>query len=218
MFQFFNIRDGILIDSSQAQFPYIVRGLAGSTLPLESNRTHVGMVSSGQIRVSDVHGNCRLGPGTFFCVQGAEIEPMVPEARALIISGAFFSGLRMFGGPLEGTGRLNYVDGCSDTLLLAPSRKGEPCLNHLHIPPRVPQRRHYHPSDRVGIILRGSGVCHTDDGDFALAPGAGWRISAGMNHCFETGSESLDVIAWHPDSDFGPTDEDHPMINRTWVR
>ena len=25
----------------------------------------------------------------------------------------------------------------------------------------------------------------------------------------------LDVIAWHPDSDFGPTDQDHPMINRT---
>jgi hypothetical protein len=25
------------------------------------------------------------------------------------------------------------------------------------------------------------------------------------------------VVAYHPDSDFGPQDEDHPMINRTIV-
>jgi hypothetical protein len=24
------------------------------------------------------------------------------------------------------------------------------------------------------------------------------------------------VLAFHPDSDFGPTDEDHPMLNRTY--
>jgi hypothetical protein len=27
----------------------------------------------------------------------------------------------------------------------------------------------------------------------------------------------MDVIAWHPDSDFGPEDDDHPMVNRTIV-
>ncbi|MSQ82944.1 MAG: hypothetical protein EXR77_08510 [Myxococcales bacterium] len=27
--------------------------------------------------------------------------------------------------------------------------------------------------------------------------------------------ETLDVLAWHPDSDFGPTDQTHPMVNRT---
>lgn len=27
----------------------------------------------------------------------------------------------------------------------------------------------------------------------------------------------MDVIAYHPDSDFGPQDEDHPMVNRTIV-
>jgi len=27
----------------------------------------------------------------------------------------------------------------------------------------------------------------------------------------------MDVIAFHPDSDFGATDIDHPMINRTIV-
>ena len=27
----------------------------------------------------------------------------------------------------------------------------------------------------------------------------------------------MDVIAYHPDSDWGPTDETHPMVNRTFV-
>ena len=39
-----------------------------------------------------------------------------------------------------------------------------------------------------------------------------------MPHAFETpeGSE-LDVVAFHPDSDFGPAPKDHPMVNRTIV-
>jgi hypothetical protein len=27
----------------------------------------------------------------------------------------------------------------------------------------------------------------------------------------------MDVIAFHPDSDWGPTDEKHPMLNRTYL-
>jgi len=36
-------------------------------------------------------------------------------------------------------------------------------------------------------------------------------------HSFFTYEETMDVIAWHPDSDTGPSDEDHPMVNRTIV-
>jgi hypothetical protein len=34
-------------------------------------------------------------------------------------------------------------------------------------------------------------------------------------HAFLSEEESLDILAWHPDSDVGPTDEDHPMLNHT---
>ena len=95
---------------------------------------------------------------------------------------------------------------------------GDPCLNHLHIPPHTNQTAHTHPSERVGVILRGSGECRTPGGTYPLGPGMGWRIPTGCLHSFHTGEESLDVIAWHPDSDFGPTDENHPMINRTIIR
>jgi hypothetical protein len=37
------------------------------------------------------------------------------------------------------------------------------------------------------------------------------------SHCFRTDLRTMDVVAFHPDSDYGPTDEVHPMINRTIV-
>lgn len=132
---------------------------------------------------------------------------------AIIVSG--YRGLRQLGGPIEHTGRLRYIDGCSDTLVVSPPRRGDPCLNHLHVPPRTCQSAHTHASARIGVIVRGRGLCQTLDQKVELSEGSGWYIPPGVRHCFITASESLDVLAWHPDSDFGPTDENHPMINKT---
>jgi quercetin dioxygenase-like cupin family protein len=76
---------------------------------------------------------------------------------------------------------------------------------------------HTHPSDRIGVVHRGRGQCVTPDGVTELAPGVLWRIPANAPHRFRTTDKHLDVIAWHPDSDVGPTDESHPMIGRTFV-
>ena len=138
--------------------------------------------------------------------------------RGLVIVQRGYRNIRQLGGPLEASGRLRYVDGCSDTLLVCPPRLGEPCLNHLHIPPHTDQSEHAHPSLRIGVIARGDGVCRTASGDVPLTDGLGWLIPAGLRHSFSTRERPLDVFAWHPDSDFGPTDEDHPMINRTLLR
>ena len=138
-----------------------------------------------------------------------------PGCAALIVSRLGYRGLRQVGGPIEETGRLTYIDGCTDTLLVCPPRLGEPCLNHLHIPPHTAQSQHTHPSERIGVIASGSGECRTQEGVYPLVPGMGWRIPPGCVHSFYTAESALDVIAWHPDSDFGPTDENHPMINKT---
>jgi hypothetical protein len=56
-----------------------------------------------------------------------------------------------------------------------------------------------------------------------LKVGTTFVIPTDSWHSFRTfadkeGKETtMTVIAYHPDSDFGPTHEDHPMINRTWV-
>jgi len=198
-----------------APFSTRVFGVHNDALKLEADATHFGMVTAGGAILHDQQDRFRLRAGMFFVAVG-QSTLAAPGGAGLVISVAGYRGLRQVGGPVEATGRLRYIDGCSDTLLVCPPRLGEPCLNHLHIPPGTAQSRHTHPSERIGVILRGRGECRTPDGVFPLMPGMGWRIPTGCLHSFFTPDDaSLDVLAWHPDSDFGPTDDDHPMKNKT---
>lgn len=143
--------------------------------------------------------------------------------RGLVISVENHWGLNSLGGPVEDVGRLRYIDGCSDSVLYSPPVKGEPVLNFLHFPPETQQQFHTHPSVRIGIVARGSGrALIGGDGErageqLALTPGTVFVLPAELEHCFHTDGERMDIIAWHPDSDFGPTDENHPMVNKTLV-
>jgi hypothetical protein len=144
-----------------------------------------------------------------------------------------FKSLYAVGGPLENTGRLKYIDGCTDTLLIPPVKMGDPCLNHLHFPVNIDQTQHTHPSHRIGVVTDGHGRCLTPFGDMPLTKGMifvikewdGVTFSEGLDgkmypngqHAFETRESTMDVVAFHPDSDFGATDVNHPMINRTIV-
>ena len=188
---------------------------ADEPIALPAGMTAYGMVTAGQARLTDVEtGPFPLAAGAFFVVpDGGTIS----GGSGLVITISGYRGLRQIGGPLEAMGRLRYIDGCSDTLLVCPPRVGEPCLNHLHIPPHTNQTPHTHPSVRIGVILRGAAVCRARVGVYPLQPGMGWYIPTGCLHSFFTEDQPLDVIAWHPDSDFGPRDDDHPMINRTVI-
>jgi hypothetical protein len=210
------IENGLLADLSSDKFPCQVLGWRRALVKLPRGRTHFGIGIEGKSRLFCNETVFTVQPETFFVVPG-ETAVSGMMASGMIISFLSYDGLFQIGGPIEDTGRLTYIDGCSDTLLVCPPRLGEPCLNHLHIPPNTNQTAHTHPSVRIGVILRGRGECRTPDGCFDLQPGMGWIIQAGGLHSFHTADESLDVIAWHPDSDFGPTDENHPMINRTVI-
>ena len=216
-FATFALENGLALDLAGSEYPTVARGCAGGDLDLPAGDTHYAMVAEGEILVEMPSlPPVRLASGMFAVLPGA--GRITAEAgRVLVISRLGYTGLRQFGGPVETVGRLRYIDGCTDTLLVCPPRLGEPCLNHLHIPPGVRQTAHTHPSARVGIIVGGSGECRTPEGDFALRAGMGWYIPPGYLHHFVTTEGSLDVLAWHPDSDFGPTDEDHPMLNRTFI-
>jgi len=210
------IRTGLLLDLIGGIHPAQVSGWTDGVLDLPPGATHYGMVTEGEAEVASEGGHFHLRSGMYF-VLPAQTTVRGAGSRGLVVSRLGYAGLTQWGGPLEAQGRLRYIDGCSDTLLVCPPQKGEPCLNHLHIPPRTSQSAHTHPSERIGVILRGAGECRTPNGTFALAPGMGWRIPAGCLHSFFTTDSSLDVIAWHPDSDFGPTHDDHPMVNLTLV-
>lgn len=139
----------------------------------------------------------------------------VSGGSGIVVTRIAFSGFFHLGGPIEEAGRLRYIDGCTDSLLIPPVRWGDPCLNLLHIPANTNQSQHTHPSHRVGVIVSGYGHCITPDGNTPLIPGQVFVIPAESQHSFHTEKEALRVIAYHPESDFGPTDETHPMVNKT---
>ncbi|MEW5928753.1 MAG: cupin domain-containing protein [Gemmatimonadota bacterium] len=209
------IEHGPLVDLSGDAFPTRVAGWRDGWLGLEGGATHYGMVVEGACALETEAGSFGLRAGMFWVVPG---QGIVRGGAGLVVSRLGYRGLFQVGGPVEAEGRLRYIDGCSDTLLVCPPALGEPCLNHLHMPPGTDQTAHTHPSERIGVIVRGSGECRTPGGTWALRPGMGWRIPTGCLHSFFTRGEALDVLAWHPDSDFGPTHDHHPMVNRTYVR
>jgi quercetin dioxygenase-like cupin family protein len=202
------IEHGLLLEADGVR----VHGWSGAALELGDGTTF-GLVTE-TTRVA-------LGQDVFVLRAGAYFvapEPVrIAQGRGLAVLSVGYRGLRQLGGPIEPSGRLRYIDGCTDTLLVCPPRRGEACLNHLHIPAGTNQTAHTHPSMRVGVIARGSGLCRAADGEHALGRGLAWYIPAGLCHSFITHDAPLDVLAWHPDSDFGPTDQDHPMRNRTML-
>lgn len=128
-----------------------------------------------------------------------------------------FRGQGLVGGPIEASGRLCYIDNCSDSLLVYPPRRGDPSLNHLSFPADVRQSFHIHPSIRLGVVARGSGFACLADSEIPLTVGTVFCIEERELHRFRTEDQRLDVIAFHPDGDWGPTDQDHPMLNRTYL-
>jgi len=205
--------DGKLAAYANDAFPTQVSAWT-EAIVLGSEGHHFGYVQSGRPSLVTPHGSFTLSPGMYFSQPGhCEIR----GGSGIVMTRIDWLGLRSVGGPIEDTGRLRYIDGCTDTLLVAPARKGDPCLNLLHIPAHTRQTSHTHPSMRAGIIASGSGRCVTPDRSYPLTKGLAFVITTGTRHAFHTDDEALRVIAYHPESDYGPTDEVHPMINRTVV-
>lgn len=176
-----------------------------------------GFVSTGKLKVNARNTQWEINTGQWFCILLDKNDALVLDEGTKVF-GVFSSehcGLLSMGGPVEPQGRLRYIDGCTDTLLYSPPIIGDPCLNLLHFPKSVDQTSHYHPSSRSGIVYTGAGECISHNAT-KLEEGLIFYIPAGVQHKFKTNEETLSVISFHPDSDWGPTHETHPMINRTW--
>lgn len=162
------------------------------------------------------------GRGQYFC-HATDDEPVTlalgedGDAQVFAVIRLGFHGQGLVGGPIEASGRLCYIDNCSDSLLVYPPRRGDPSLNHLSFPSDVRQSFHIHPSIRLGVVASGSGFACFADREVPLTAGTLFCIEERELHRFRTEDQRLDVIAFHPDGDWGPTDQDHPMLNRTYL-
>lgn len=233
-FQHYPFENGIsqLYDGSTTKYPYKLHSLKGcGWFDLDNSSTYYVFVYNGAIWIDNIpltkNMYCQVTYNTCKAIASES-----DSSEVIIIERVGENSPFLLGGPIESEGRLKYIDGCTDSLLLPPTKYGMSCFNHLHFPKNINQTPHTHPSVRVGIVARGHGECVTPFGNIPLTPGQLFlilpetgRMSIGLDgkeyddgtHCFRTFDEEMDVIAFHPDSDFGPKDDEHPMINKTIV-
>jgi hypothetical protein len=223
-FKIWNSYWGELEDGSSSKLIFRLQGYENfNHAKTKFNLLHTGCiwgyVQEGAINLKSKDFESLISKGKWFThsTGKAEIE-LLEKTKILLIQKPNYRGMNLMGGPLEEKGRLNYIDGCSDTLLCPPLLKGEPCLNHLHFPSGIDQTMHTHPSARLGIVAKGSGICISDEKKYQLEEGMIFIIPENTQHKFRTSSDdTLDIVSYHPDSDWGPTHHEHPMLNRTWV-
>lgn len=220
---------GPMADFSLTSHPSAVYGVTKGTLLVPNSKageydSAYGMCYAGKLEVRGGGRTFQVSAGEYFSLpypEGLMVESLrdgdTPGAGLIAVRHGY-KALVTVGGPVERVGRLKYIDGCSDTLLIGPPLKGDPCMNMLRFPPGINQTAHTHPTIRAGVILTGSGVCRTAHGDKALVPGNAFILYPDAIHAFSTeGTEGMSLFVFHPDTDTGPSHEDHPMLNRTIV-
>src|SRR5450830_1178887 len=205
----------IFLESGQSckprsMYPCQVISLAGRMrIPLGEDDTAYGYLLHGSLSFENFEVRAQQ---YFSLTQSLDaIEIISEDARGLVVIRKGFKGQNCVGGPLEMSGRLVYIDGCSDSVLVYPPRLGDPSLNHLHFPEGIDQSFHIHPSIRAGIVVSGKGESHLS-GDVVkhLVPGTVFILDERERHRFATEASSMHIVAFHPDGDFGPTDTNHP--------
>lgn len=209
------LEHGYQADLSDDPFPSTVAAWSAGSLSLGGDSTHFGFIHQGHAHLTCMSGAFTISTGMYFAVPGdCTIEG---TGSGIVMSRKLYRGVFHLGGPIEEHGRLRYIDGCSDSLLIPPVVKGDPCLNLLQVPAHTNQTQHTHPSLRIGLVVNGRGQCRNPCSTSPLSAGTIFVIPAGELHSFHTDASKLTIIAYHPDSDFGPTHEVHPMLNRTLV-
>lgn len=193
------------------------------TLP--KNSSGYGYVLEGIMRMEHKDGSVTLAPvGMVFAFDDTiKFTAEKPNTRIWI---AIRHGFRV---PFtitkpETKGRLSYIDGCSDTLLVYPPRLGDGSLSLLYFPAGIDQSWHTHPSIRLGFVASGEGVAHWTSPtgrkmETKLTAGSSFMLPAHGLHRFCTKPDrEMRILAYHPDGDWGPTDAAHTMLNRTYLK
>src|SRR5579883_2053998 len=180
----YNLSHGMLADMKDDEFPTQLSAWSNDGLPLEGNATHFGYVYDGSATLEHAAGVFKLSAGMYFSAPG---ETMVRgDGHGIVASRLGYKGFFQIGGPVEQHGRLKYIDGCTDSLLVPPVLMGDACLNFLYFPPGIRQTQHTHPSMRVGMVIRGRGECITPSQSIPLIAGGVFVIPADGIHSFLT--------------------------------
>ncbi|MBX2994642.1 MAG: hypothetical protein KF681_07465 [Bdellovibrionaceae bacterium] len=211
------IQNGLIFDQSTCMYPSRLIGHVSGEQSFTEEFTHTfGFVHDGQLKITYQNGiEITLVKGMHISVAGA--FKISGTGSACLFQRIGFRGLTQFGGPVEKTGRLGYIDNCMNSILVSPPRVGDPVLNLLSFPPNVNQTLHVHPSIRLGTVVSGEGVCVSPGRpEVPLQAGKVFILEEAYPHNFRSFDNGMLIIAYHPDSDVGPSDQQNPMLSRTY--
>lgn len=220
-FDTLELQHGLLFDDSKGFYPSRLLGYVGSSIESSGKygteiSTVFGVVNDGEVFLeTDTKKWGPLNKGEYFSVVGE--FTLSGKGSVAVFERLGATGIFQIGGPIEKRGRLTYIDGCSDSLLVYPPRLGDACMNTLWFPKNVRQTMHIHPTVRYALVISGTGRCVTPEGELPLKEGYIFRLDEMSQHCFNTDDSTMTIVTYHPDSDWGPTDENHPMKNRTLI-
>src|SRR5438045_4159782 len=126
VFSSYCLASGLLADFSSDEFPTRFSAWNETAWTLGEDGTHFGFVYSGAAELSCASGKFALSAGMYFSVPAAL---RISGGSGILVTRLNYRGFFQLGGPIEARGRLRYIDGCTDSLLLAPVMRGDPCLN-----------------------------------------------------------------------------------------
>jgi len=96
-----------------------------------------------------------------------------------------------------------YIDGCLTDIILKPFDH-QVSVHYLKIPENTKQTEHYHPDDRLGLILSGKGkLVLENNGTYdilELEENVQFFIRKMQKHYFFTDQEPLELLSVHPNS------------------
>jgi quercetin dioxygenase-like cupin family protein len=207
-------KDGML-DKRNTMYPTYAEKITNAFKTSEAYSSTYGYVLNGEVELPN---KWIAREKEYFSFASHESTDFEVTGTAVFFTRLGHMHQNNLGGPIEDSGRLCYIDGCSDSLLIYPSRAGDPSVNLLAFPAGINQTFHIHPSVRLGFVAEGSGNAEMITGEvYPLEAGSIFCIEERENHRFQTINDTMKIIAYHPDGDWGPTDQNHTMLNRTYI-
>jgi mannose-6-phosphate isomerase-like protein (cupin superfamily) len=207
---------GANINQDYPQDHYVLQTWSDREVVLNDLGTHFGYVFTGRSQLKQTDSTYPLSAGMYFALPNTGVIAGNNSSGFVITCGGFQHTFTL-GGPVQSWGKFAYIDGGKTDILLPPMQQGDPGLYGLHFPPGVDQTMHDHESDRVVLVVSGTGCCLTPNQRCDFIPGMVLRIPRGEKHKFMTTDRGLSMVIFHPDSEMGFSDTNHPMLIQTYV-
>lgn len=213
----FNLGDHQDIDARSTMYPSYSHTVYRQTRTLKVNYSTIYgyAFGEGRILIGDKEYFIKNQNYFSFPVRDEKVVISTPSLIFTVVRLGFLG--QQVVGLAENIGRLSHIDGSSNTLLVYPPRSGNPSLNFLYLPLNIEQDFHSFPTLRMGCVVNGKGYATLKGEEKELSPGSIFCLEPQELHRFRTENSDMRIIAYQPDSDWGPADENHTTLNKTYL-